>query len=169
MLDYDSKQPTAIMLNNLLLIVNHNTVGSHTANIRYGMIQKGNDMQLYECVFIIRQDLSSSQVETITNEFCAIITDNKGSVVKQEYWGLKTMAYKIKKNRKGHYSLLNIDAEHGAISEMERRISLNDDIIRFMTLRVDEHEVEESVQLRNKNRDDRRPRRDSNSAEESRT
>ena len=70
------------------------------------------------------------------------------------------------KEPKGHYSLLNIDAEHGAIAEMERRISPNDDIIRFMTLRVDEHETEESVQLRNKNRDERRPRRDANPEEE---
>ncbi len=126
-------------------------------------------MALYEHIFIARQDISSQQVKGLTDMVTAVLEENGGKITKQEYWGIKSLAYRVKKNRKGHYSLLNIDAEHGAISEMERRISLNDDIIRFMTLRVDEHEVEESVQLRNKNRDDRRPRRDSNSAEESRT
>lgn len=126
-------------------------------------------MALYEHIFIARQDISTQQVEGLTDMITAVLEENGGKITKNEYWGLKSLAYRVKKNRKGHYSLLNIDAEHGAISEMERRISLNDDIIRFMTLRVDEHEVEESVQLRNKNRDDRRPRRDSNSAEESRT
>ena len=126
-------------------------------------------MALYEHIFIARQDITSQQVEGLTDMITAVLEENGGKITKQEYWGIKSLAYRVKKNRKGHYSLLNIDAEHGAISEMERRISLNDDIIRFMTLRVDEHEVEESVQLRNKNRDDRRPRRDSNSAEESRT
>ena len=126
-------------------------------------------MALYEHIFIARQDISSQQVEGLTDMITAVLEENGGKITKQEYWGIKSLAYRVKKNRKGHYSLLNIDAEHGAISEMERRISLNDDIIRFMTLRVGEHEVEESVQLRNKNRDDRRPRRDSNSAEESRT
>ena len=126
-------------------------------------------MALYEHIFIARQDISSQQVEGLTDMVTAVLEENGGKITKKEYWGIKSLAYRVKKNRKGHYSLLNIDAEHGAISEMERRISLNDDIIRFMTLRVDEHEVEESVQLRNKNRDDRRPRRDSNSAEESRT
>ena len=150
MLDYDSKQPTAIMLNNLLLIVNHNTVGSHTANIRYGMIQKGNDMQLYECVFIIRQDLSSSQVETITNEFCAIITDNKGSVVKQEYWGLKTMAYKIKKNRKGHYIMLNFEADAATVAEFDRRMGLHEDILRVLIVAIDAVDPEPSIMMQNK-------------------
>ena len=150
MLDYDSKQPTAIMLNNLLLIVNHNTVGSHTANTRYGMIQKGNDMQLYECVFIIRQDLSSSQVETITNEFCAIITDNKGSVVKQEYWGLKTMAYKIKKNRKGHYIMLNFEADAATVAEFDRRMGLHEDILRVLIIAIDAVDPEPSIMMQNK-------------------
>ena len=150
MLDYDSKQPTAIMLINLLLIVNHNTVGSHTANTRYGMIQKGNDMQLYECVFIIRQDLSSSQVETITNEFCAIITDNKGSVVKQEYWGLKTLAYKIKKNRKGHYIMLNFEADAATVAEFDRRMGLHEDILRVLIIAIDAVDPEPSIMMQNK-------------------
>ena len=117
-------------------------------------------MALYEHVFIARQDISSQQVEALTDMITAVLEENGGEITKKEYWGIKSLAYRVKKNRKGHYSLLNIDAEHSAIAEMERRISLNDDIIRFMTLRVDEHETEESVQLRNKNRDERRPRRD---------
>ena len=126
-------------------------------------------MALYEHIFIARQDISSQQVEGLTDMITAVLEENGGKITKQEYWGIKSLAYRVKKNRKGHYSLLNIYAEHGAIAEMERRISLNDDIIRFMTLRVDAHEMEESVQLRNKNRDERRPRRDANSEEEARS
>ena len=126
-------------------------------------------MALYEHIFIARQDISSQQVEGLTDMITSVLEENGGKITKQEYWGIKSLAYRVKKNRKGHYSLLNIDSEHGAIAEMERRISLNDDIIRFMTLRVDVHEAEESVQLRNKNRDERRPRRDANSEEESRS
>ncbi len=126
-------------------------------------------MALYEHVFIARQDISSQQVEALTDMITAVLEENGGEITKKEYWGIKSLAYRVKKNRKGHYSLLNIDAEHSAIAEMERRISLNDDIIRFMTLRVDEHETEESVQLRNKNRDERRPRRDANPEEGARS
>ena len=126
-------------------------------------------MALYEHVFIARQDISSQQVEALTDMITAVLEENGGEITKKEYWGIKSLAYRVKKNRKGHYSLLNIDAEHSAIAEMERRISLNDDIIRFMTLRVDEHEAEESVQLRNKNRDERRPRRDANPEEGARS
>ena len=126
-------------------------------------------MALYEHVFIARQDISSQQVEGLMDMITAVLEENGGKITKQEYWGIKSLAYRVKKNRKGHYSLLNIDAEHSAIAEMERRISLNDDIIRFMTLRVDEHETEESVQLRNKNRDERRPRRDADPEEGARS
>ena len=126
-------------------------------------------MAFYECVYMARPDVSTTQVEAITEQITNIITERGGSVHSTEYWGLKSLAYRVKKNRKGHYSLLNIDAEHGAIAEMERRISLNDDIIRFITLRVDEHETEESVQLRNKNRDERRPRRDADPEEGARS
>lgn len=114
------------------------------------MIQKGNDMQLYECVFIIRQDLSNTQVETITSEFCAIITDNSGSVVKQEYWGLKTMAYKIKKNRKGHYIMLNFEAESDTVAEFDRRLGLHEDILRSLIIAIDAVDPEPSVMMQNK-------------------
>ena len=126
-------------------------------------------MALYEHVFIARQDISSQQVEGLTDMITAVLEENGGEITKKEYWGIKSLAYRVKKNRKGHYSLLNIHAEHSAIAEMERRISLNDDIIRFMTLRVDEHETEESVQIRNKNRDERRPRRDADPEEGARS
>ncbi len=117
-------------------------------------------MALYEHIFIARQDISTQQVEGLTDMITAILEENGGKITKNEYWGLKSLAYRVKKNRKGHYSLLNIEADHAAVAEMERRISLNDDIIRHLTLRVDAHETEESVQMRNKNRDDRRtPRR----------
>jgi small subunit ribosomal protein S6 len=114
------------------------------------MIQKGNDMQLYECVFIIRQDLSNTQVENITNEFCAIITDNKGSVVKQEYWGLKTMAYKIKKNRKGHYTMLNFEADSDTVAEFDRRLGLHEDILRSLILAIEAVDPEPSIMMQNK-------------------
>jgi len=120
-------------------------------------------MALYEHIFIARQDISSQQVEGLTDMIVAVLEENGGKVLKNEYWGLKSLAYRVKKNRKGHYSLLNIEADHAAVAEMERRISLNDDIIRHMTLRVDEHEADESVQMRNKNRDDRRGSRRSDS------
>ncbi|EJW21866.1 hypothetical protein IMCC14465_02600 [alpha proteobacterium IMCC14465] len=119
-------------------------------------------MSLYEHVFICRQDISQQQVETLTESLNAILTEQGGSIEKTEYWGLKSLAYRVKKNRKGHYSLLNITADHTAISEMERQMSLNDDILRFMTIRVDEHDTEPSAPLSSKNKDERKRRGDYN-------
>lgn len=117
-------------------------------------------MPLYEHVFMARQDISSQQVETLTDQFKTIVTENGGSVAKVEYWGLRSLAFKIKKNRKAHYSLINFDAPHAAIAEMERQMRLNDDIIRFMTLRVEAHDEGQSPVLQNRgSRDDRRPPR----------
>ena len=113
------------------------------------MIQKGDDMRLYECVFIIRQDLSSAQVDSITAEFCAIITDHKGAVKKQEYWGLKTMAYKIKKNRKGHYVMLNFEADGAAVAELDRRLGLNEDVLRALITSIDAIDPEPSIMMKN--------------------
>jgi len=107
-------------------------------------------MALYEHVFIARQDINSAQVESITADFTSIIEENGGKIVKSEYWGLKTLAYRIKKNRKGHYILMNIDAPHTAVSEMERQLRLNEDILRSMTIRVDELEEGPSIVLRSK-------------------
>lgn len=120
-------------------------------------------MALYEHVFIARQDVSTTQVESITAEFSKIIEDNSGKVAKSEYWGLKSLAYRIKKNRKGHYVLLNLDAPHAAVAEMERQARLNEDVLRYMTIRVDEHEEGQSVVLRSKaDKDHRRGPRDDN-------
>jgi small subunit ribosomal protein S6 len=113
-------------------------------------------MPLYEHVFLARQDVSNAQVETLTKEYTDLIEQGGGKVTKQEYWGVKSLAYKIKKNRKAHFSLLNIDAPHAAVAEMERLMGLSTEIIRFLTIKVDEHETEPSVMMRKSDRDDRR-------------
>ncbi len=112
-------------------------------------------MPLYEHVFLARQDVSNAQVETLTKEFTDVLEQGGGKVTKNEYWGVKSLAYKIKKNRKAHFSLLNIDAPHAAIAEMERRMGLSTEIIRFLTIKVDEHETEPSVMMRKSDRDER--------------
>ena len=113
-------------------------------------------MPLYEHVFLARQDISQTQVEALTKEYGEVITEGGGRVAKTEYWGLKSLAFKIKKNRKAHYSLMNIDAPPAAIAEMERRMGLSPDVIRFLTVSVEQHETEPSVQMRKSDRDDRR-------------
>src|SRR5262245_18511576 len=113
-------------------------------------------MPLYEHIFLARQDISQKQIEALTKEYTQVIEEGGGKVGKTEYWGLKTIAFKIKKNRKAHYSLLNINAPPAAVAEMERRMGLSTDVIRFMTVRVSEHETEPSVQMRKGDRDDRR-------------
>ncbi len=118
-------------------------------------------MPLYEHVFIARQDISPQQVESLTDQLKGIVKEGGGEVQKAEYWGLRSLAYRIKKNRKGHYALLNIDAPHKAISEMERQMRINEDVLRFLTLRVDELEEGESAMMKSRGRsDDRRPRGD---------
>jgi small subunit ribosomal protein S6 len=112
-------------------------------------------MPLYEHVFLSRQDISQAQVEAQAKEYSQVIEEGGGKVGKTEYWGLKTVAFKIKKNRKAHYSLMNIDAPPAAITEMERRMGLSPDVIRFITIRVDEHETEPSIQMRKTDRDER--------------
>lgn len=94
-------------------------------------------MPLYECVFIARQDISAEQAEALAGEFSNIITGQGGQVPKKEYWGLRNLAFKIKKNRKGHYTLLNIDAAPPAVHEMERQMRLHEDVLRLLTVRVD--------------------------------
>lgn len=105
-------------------------------------------MPLYEHVFLARQEVSNQQVEAMIKEFSQVITDTGGTVGKTEYWGLKGLAYKIKKSRKAHYALMNIDATPAAVAEMERRMGLSNDVLRFLTLRVEAHEAEPSVQMR---------------------
>ena len=113
-------------------------------------------MPLYEHVFLARQDVSNAQIEALTKEYSGVIEEGGGKVTKSEYWGLKALAYKIKKSRKAHFSLLNIDAPHDAVAEMERRMGLSTEVIRFLTLKVDEHETDPSVMMRKGDRDDRR-------------
>lgn len=115
-------------------------------------------MPLYEHVMIARQDLSSAQAEGLIEHFTTILSDNGGSVVASEYWGVKTMAYKINKNRKGHYAFMRTDAPSAAVQEMERLARLHDDVMRVLTLKVDAHEEGPSVQMQK--RDDRPERGD---------
>ena len=113
-------------------------------------------MPLYEHIYLARQDVSPQQVEEMTNNMTEVLTQGGGKVTKNEYWGLKSLSYRIKKNRKAHYSLLNIDAPAPAVAEMERQMRINEDIIRFMTVRVDELEEGPSAMLQKRDRDDER-------------
>lgn len=113
-------------------------------------------MPLYESVYIARPDISPAQVEALTADWTKILEDNGGKVTKDEYWGLKSLAYRIKKNRKGHYSLMNIDASPAALAELERNMRLSEDVLRYISIRVDEHEEGPSVMMQNRgSRDDR--------------
>ena len=112
-------------------------------------------MPLYEHTFLARQDVTQAQVEALMKEFQSLIEEGKGKVTKQEYWGLKNLAFKIKKNRKAHFAFFNLDAPPAAVNEMERRMGINSDIIRFLTVRVEELETEPSAQMRKQDRDER--------------
>ena len=119
------------------------------------------NMPLYEHVFLARQDLAQAQVDALAENATKIIADNGGSVVKTETWGLRGLAYRIAKNRKAHYVMLDIDAPAPALAELERQTGINEDIIRFLTLRVDEHEKGPSAMMRRGEKDrERGPRRD---------
>ncbi|WP_343526837.1 30S ribosomal protein S6 [Sphingomonas sp.] len=127
-------------------------------------------MALYEHVFLARQDLAQAQVDALAEAATKIVEDNQGKVVKTETWGLRSLAYKIAKNRKAHYVMLEIDAPAGVVAELERQTQINEDVIRYMTVKVDGHEEGPSVMMRKQERDrerraDRgertdRPRRD---------
>ena len=107
-------------------------------------------MPLYETVLIARNDVTQQQVEGVADTVAALLEGDGGSVQKREYWGLRSLAYRIKKNRKGHYMLLGLDAPPASITEMERQLSLNEDVLRFMTLRVDAISEEPSAILTRK-------------------
>ncbi len=130
-------------------------------------------MPLYESVFIARQDISAPQVEALADSFVKIIEDQGGTVAKREHWGLRSLAYRIKKNRKGHYVLFNLDAPSDAIHEMERQMTIHEDVLRYLTLRMDELDPEPSIIMqRGSSRDDRdrgRPRRHDGPPRESRS
>ena len=123
-------------------------------------------MALYEHVFLARQDLAQAQVDALAANATDIIEKNGGKVVKTETWGLRSLAYKIAKNRKAHYVLLELDAPGTVVAELERQTQINEDVIRYMTVKVDAHEAGPSVMMRKadrRDRDDRggdRPRRD---------
>ncbi|VAV89699.1 SSU ribosomal protein S6p [hydrothermal vent metagenome] len=112
-------------------------------------------MAFYEHIFIARQDIQPQQVEAITTELTKIVEDNGGKVTKTEQWGLRSLAYRIKKYKKGHYVLLNIDGSADAVSELERNERLHEDVIRFMTIRIEELEAGDSVVLRSRDREGR--------------
>ena len=117
-------------------------------------------MPLYEHVFIARQDLSNAQAEGLIEHFSTVLSDNGGKVVENEYWGVKTMAYKINKNRKGHYAYLRTDAPAAAVQEMERLARLHDDVMRVLTIRVEKHEDGPSVQMQKRDERERGDRGD---------
>jgi small subunit ribosomal protein S6 len=125
--------------------------------------RSGALMPLYEHVMIARQDLSNTQAEGLVEHFGTVLADNGGKVVESEYWGVKTMAYKINKNRKGHYAYLKTDSPAPAVQEMERLMRLHEDVMRVLTIKVDAHEEGPSIQMRKseeregrRGRDDRR-------------
>lgn len=112
-------------------------------------------MPLYEHVFLARQDASAQQVEDLTKQFQGVIEGLGGKVTKNEYWGVKSLSFRIRKNRKAHFTFLNVDAPPAAISEVERQERLNEDVLRFMTVRVDELEEGPSIMMRKADRDER--------------
>ena len=116
-------------------------------------------MSLYESIFIARQDISGAQVDTLADTFTQLVTDNGGEVKKREYWGLRNLAYRMRKNRKGHYVLFNIDAPPAAIAELERTMRINEDVIRYLTIRVDALDDGPSLIMQSRgSRDDRQRR-----------
>ena len=116
-------------------------------------------MPLYEHVMISRQDLSNTQAEGLVEHFGTVLSDNGGNVVDSEYWGIKTMAYKINKNRKGHYAFFRSDAPAPAVQEMERLMRLHEDVMRVLTIKVDKHAEGPSVQMQKREERDRGERR----------
>ncbi len=115
-------------------------------------------MPYYENVFIARQDISSTQVDALADAFTAIVAEQGGQVTKREYWGLRNLAYRIKKNRKGHYVLFNIDAPPAAVNELERNMRINEDVLRYLTVRVDALEEGPSAVMPNRGRGEERER-----------
>src|SRR5690348_7229321 len=117
-------------------------------------------MPLYEHVYLARQDLSAQQVEELTAKFAGVIAEAGGKVTKTEYWGLKSLTYRIHKNRKAHITLLNVDAAPAALNEVERQERLHEDVLRYLTIRVEELEEGPSAMMRKSDRDDRGDRGD---------
>ena len=112
-------------------------------------------MPLYESVFIARQDISNQQVEALTEQIAEIVKTNGGEVAKKEFWGLRNLSYRIKKNRKGHYVLINLEAPPAAVAEMERQMRINEDVLRYLTVRVEALDPNPSAILVKRDRDER--------------
>jgi len=123
-------------------------------------------MALYESVLIARQDISAGQVDTLADEMEKIITDNGGSVARREYWGLRSLTYRMKKNRKGHYVMFNLDAPSDAVQEMERNLRLHEDVLRYMTIRLDELRTDPSPMAHGKTDRDRADRSEAKESSE---
>ena len=115
-------------------------------------------MPLYDHIFMARQDVTPQQVEAMVDQYKGVIEQNGGSVDKTEMWGVKSLAYRIKKNRKAHFTMFNLNAPAPAVAEMERQMRINEDILRFMTIKVEELETEPSVMMQKRDRDERKDR-----------
>ena len=113
-------------------------------------------MPNYEHVFICRQDLTSVQAEAIAEEFKGTLINNGGKVVGSEYWGLRSIAYRMNKNRKGHYFMFKSESNSKAVAEMERLMNIHEDIMRFLTIKVKEHTEDQSIMMNSKSRDEER-------------
>jgi small subunit ribosomal protein S6 len=116
-------------------------------------------MPLYEHVYLARQDASAQQVEELSKQFTGIVEGLGGKITKSEYWGVKSLTFRVNKNRKAHFTLFNIDAPPAAIAEVERQERISEDVLRFMTVKVEEHEEGPSAMMRKSDRDDRRGER----------
>ena len=117
-------------------------------------------MPLYEHVFLTRQDTSAQQVEDLTTQFKGVIEQMGGKVAKLEQWGLKSLSYRLRKNRKAHFTFFNVEAPPAALTEVERQERLNEDVLRYLTIRVEEHEEGPSAMMRKVDRDRERDRED---------
>ena len=115
-------------------------------------------MPLYEHVFMARQDVTPQQVEAMIDQYRGVIEQNGGKIEKTEQWGVKSLAYRIKKNRKAHFALFNLEAPPAAVAEMERLLRINEDVLRFITVRVDAFEEGPSVMMQKRDRDERKDR-----------
>ena len=118
-------------------------------------------MPLYETVFIARQDIPAQEAEALVDRFSGIVIESGGSVERSEYWGLRTLAYRIKKNRKGHYAMLHIDAPPDAVQEMERNMRLDEDVLRYLTIRTESLDEDPSIIMQSRTAREERSRRDS--------
>lgn len=117
-------------------------------------------MALYECVFIARQDISAPQAEALADHFSKVIEENGGTVAQREYWGLRSLAFRIRKNRKGHYMLLNVDAPAAAMHEVDRQMRINEDVVRHLTIRVEAIKPGPSAMMQSRASREDRPRRE---------